>query len=149
MVKDYEMVLIVNSQLPEEEVEGASKRVQDLLTQKDATIGDVDRWGVRKLAYKIGNHQQGSYTIFRFQAEPTVISELDRTCRLDESVLRHLIVLSEQVPEPPPDEAAEAEAPPESEGEEEETGGAEADEADEADEAEEDLEEADPVEEEV
>ncbi len=148
MVKDYEMVLIVDSQLPEEEVEGTSKRYQDFLTQNDATIGDVDRWGVRKLAYEIGNHQQGSYIIFRFQAESAVISELDRTCRLDESVLRHLIVLFEQVVEPPPDEAAEAEAPPESKGEEEKTGGDEG-EAGEANEEGENLEEADQVEEEV
>ena len=146
MVKDYEMVLIVDSQLPEEDVEGTSKRYQDFLAQKDARIVDVDRWGVRKLAYEIGNHQQGSYAIFRFQAESTVISELDRTCRLDESVLRHLIVLSEQAAEPPPDEAAEAEAPLESEGEEEKTGG-DGGEAGDADG--ENLEKADPVEGEV
>ena len=107
MVRDYEMVLVFDSQLSEEDLESKSKRYQDSLTQKNARIAGVDHWGVRKLAYEIGRHQQGNYFVFRFQSESTVISELERTCRLDESVLRHLIVVVDHPVESLPDEEAE------------------------------------------
>lgn len=112
MSRDYELALIVDSQLPEGGVEETIKRYEDFLTGQDATVVNVDRWGMRKLAYEIRKHQQAVYTFVQFQAEPGMLPELDRACKLDESVLRHMVVLVE----------AEAPAPAEVEAEEVHTG---------------------------
>lgn len=91
MPKDYEMTLIVDTQLAEGSVDEAVARYEALVGEQ-GTLVNVDRWGSRKLAYDIRKRQQGDYTFFQFQAEPEAISEVDRACRLDVGVLRHMIV---------------------------------------------------------
>ena len=139
MPRDYEITLILNSQLPEDGAEQTVKRYQDFLTSQNARVVNLLSWGMRKLAYEIAKHQQGIYHIIQFQAEPGVTAELDRLCRLDESVLRHMIVLAQEAfePEPAEEEPAEdgSESDPEA-GEDEEI------EADEEAEGEEEDEEA-------
>jgi small subunit ribosomal protein S6 len=91
MPKDYEMTLIVDTQLAEGSVDEIVTRYETLVGEH-GTIANVDRWGARKLAYDIRKRQQGDYTFVQFQAEPAVIAEIDRACRLDDAVLRHLII---------------------------------------------------------
>jgi small subunit ribosomal protein S6 len=75
-------------------VDETVKRYESLLGERGAIV-NIDRWGTRKLAYEIQKRQQGDYTLFQFQAEPGAIAEIDRACRLDESILRHLVILAE------------------------------------------------------
>lgn len=96
MPRDYEMALIVDTQLSDEGVDEAVKRYETLLGEQGASIFNVDRWGARKLAYEIRKRPQGDYTFIAFQAEPDKIEVVDRACRLDEAVLRHLIIQAER-----------------------------------------------------
>ena len=109
MPRSYEMTLVLNSQLEDGGVDGAVKRYVDFLESQDAKIVNVDRWGVRKLAYKIGRHQQGDYSIIQFVAEPGVVAELDRLCRLDESVMRQMVTYVEEGYEIPGEEKTDEE----------------------------------------
>lgn len=95
-IHDYEMTLIVDSQL--QESDETVKRYEDLLSDQGANLVNTDRWGGRKLAYDIKKRQQGDYTLVQFQAEPASIAEVDRICRLDEAVLRHLIIQVGKLP---------------------------------------------------
>ena len=123
MRKDYEIALIFNSQIPEEAVESALKRYEDFLGTQNAEVVQVVRWGVRKLAYEIARHQQGMYVFIQFQAEPGVVAELDRFCRLDESVLRYMIVVVEEGFGPGQAGEGEADTEPEEKGTGDEEGG--------------------------
>ena len=117
MLRAYELALILNSQLPEEGVEEAVKRYEDVLA-KDAEVTNVDRWGVRRLAYEVSKHQQGFYAFIQFQGDPEILLELDRSCRLDEAVLRHMIVVVEGLkPSVSKVEEEDISADPEGEGE--------------------------------
>ena len=138
--RDYEMTLIVDTQLQEGSVDEAVQRYQDLLTRQGAELANTDRWGVRKLAYEIRKRQQGNYTLFQFQADPASIAEVDRACRLDEAVLRHLIVQVQGSMQPVEEEAGPESEAPAPEAADEET---EEEEVDEEDEELEDTEEED------
>jgi small subunit ribosomal protein S6 len=91
MPKDYEMTLIVDTQLAEGSVDETVTRYEGLIGEH-GTLVNVDRLGSRKLAYDIRKRQQGDYSFFQFQAEPAAISEIDRACHLDETILRYLII---------------------------------------------------------
>ena len=110
MSREYEMALIVDTQRPNREVDEAVARYEALLAEHGAEVVDVDRWGARKLAYAIRKRQQGDYTFFQFRAEPDAVANVDRACRLDEAVLRHLIL---QVEIPPAVEADDVGESPE------------------------------------
>ena len=59
MPRDYEMALIVDTQLADDGVDQAVKRYEALLGEQGAEVANVDRWGARKLAYEIRKRQQG------------------------------------------------------------------------------------------
>ncbi len=92
MSREYEMALIVDTQRPNKEVDETVTRYETLLGEQGAEVVNVDRWGTRKLAYEIRKRQQGDYTFFQFRADPSAIADVDRACRLDEAVLRHLLL---------------------------------------------------------
>lgn len=95
MSRDYELVLIVDTQ---ENADETVKRYESLLVDQGATVVNIDRWGARRLAYEIQKRQQGDYSFFLFRADPGAIAGVDRACRLDEAVLRHLILQTEIPP---------------------------------------------------
>ena len=67
---------------------------EDSCTTIDAEgkAGEVDEWGVKKLAYPINKKPEGYYVVMQFEAEPTLPKELDRRLRISDFVMRHLIV---------------------------------------------------------
>ena len=52
----------------------------------------VDNWGKRKLAYEINGLSDGDYTLIDFHTDPQSIAELDRVLRINDAVVRHMIV---------------------------------------------------------
>ena len=118
MSNRYELALIVNTQAPDNAVDDLVARFDRLVSEGGGRSVEVDRWGARKLAYDIGKQQRGDYTFIRFEAPPEVLPEVDRMFKLDESVLRHLVVVDES----PVEEEPEADAGGEDEEENAEAG---------------------------
>ena len=102
-MRDYEVVYIFKSSLTSEEIENRLVRYhQQILAQDGAEITAVEHWGKRQLAYPIDRDENGYYVVAQFTAGPSVLPEYERVLKLDDGLLRHLIVLSEgQLPTPP------------------------------------------------
>ena len=120
MPNRYELALIVNTQAPDNAVDDLVARFDRLVSEGGGRSVEVDRWGARKLAYDIGKQQRGDYTFIRFEAPPEVLPEVDRMFKLDESVLRHLVVVDESPVEEEPEADEEDEAEADAGGEDEE-----------------------------
>lgn len=58
----------------------------------EGEVGNVDVWGMRKLAYPIQKKNEGYYVVIEFKAQPTLPKELDRRLKISDNVMRHLIV---------------------------------------------------------
>ena len=110
MSRRYELTLIVNPQAPDGAVDDLVARFDRLVSEGGGRSVEVDRWGSRKLAYDIGKQNRGDYTFVRFEAPPEALPEIDRVLKLDESVLRHLVVLDETPVEEEPEEVEDDEA---------------------------------------
>ena len=104
MSREYEMALIVDTQ---ENADETISRYASLLVDEGATVVNIDRWGVRRLAYPIDKRQQGDYTFFYFEADPGAIADVERACRLDEAILRHLILQTVLPPQEEEEEVSE------------------------------------------
>jgi small subunit ribosomal protein S6 len=96
-VRKYELTLILNSQLAEDQIETTLKKMSDLLVSNGAEIVQVERWGIRKLAYEIKKHQQGFYTLIQFTTEGNVVPAVEQACHLEEGILRSMIVVRKQL----------------------------------------------------
>jgi small subunit ribosomal protein S6 len=105
-VRDYELMVVLDPNLDETAIEAINTRVQSLATQRGGTVANVDTWGRKRLAYPIGRFRDGFYILLRLQLPPTAAAEIERSLKLTESVIRHLLVRAEGLAPAP--EAARA-----------------------------------------
>ena len=103
MPRRYEIVYIMDSALEEAQVNEHLERVHALLKSPDKPepVTSSNHWGKRTLAYPIKGKEVGYYVVTQFEADPTLLPEFERAIKLDESVIRHLLILNEgEAPRP-------------------------------------------------
>jgi small subunit ribosomal protein S6 len=62
------------------------------LTAAGATVDKVEKWGKRRLAYKVDKYREGFYVLFQFTSEPPAVKELERRLRVADTVLKFITV---------------------------------------------------------
>ena len=70
-----------------------NKEIDGIFSEAGAKVVFKDLWGKRGLAYKVGGHDEGKFTVFYIDADPSKIRALDSALRLEKGVLRHMIVI--------------------------------------------------------
>ena len=95
MTRQYEVVYIFDSALEEAAINERLARFHSLIQQPGVEAPQVSHWGKRTLAYPIKKHETGYYVVAKFDVDPTALPEFERAIKLDEGVLRHLVVMNE------------------------------------------------------
>jgi small subunit ribosomal protein S6 len=96
MTRQYEVVYIFDSALEETAINERLTRFQALLQQPEGgEAPQVNHWGKRTLAYPIKKHETGYYVVAKFDADATALPEFERAVKLDDGVLRFLVVVNE------------------------------------------------------
>jgi len=93
----YEELFIVKPDAPEEEADQFVEQLRTQLTSAGATVDKVEKWGKRRLAYRVDKYREGSYVLFQFTAQPEAVKELERRLRVSDLVLKYLTVRIDQV----------------------------------------------------
>jgi small subunit ribosomal protein S6 len=117
-VRDYEAVYIFDTQLPEDQITEKLDRYHGLLTGAGAEVTAIDHWGRRQLAYPIRKQSAGYYVVAQFRSGTDQLPEYERLLKLDEQLLRYLIVLHEGEPTAPMSIATRAPRDDDDDGEE-------------------------------
>ncbi len=92
----YESIFIINANLTDEETSNVVKKMQDVVTKQGGEMLKFEDWGKKKLAYEIKKQKRGHYAFFQFKAAPAAVSELERTYKLTDSVIKFLTVKLEK-----------------------------------------------------
>lgn len=95
-MQKYECVVVLRAGLSETEANAILERFEATVARHGGEVTLKDPWGTRKLAYEIKKQTTGDYTLYRFTADNTLVQEADRDFRMDDKVLRHLIVVDEE-----------------------------------------------------
>lgn len=106
-MRDYEIVYIFDSALDRTVIDQKLDRFNQLATgDAGGEVTAVEHWGKRQLAYPIRKHDNGYYVVAQLRTVPASLPEFERAIKLDEDVLRYLVVLSEgELPVPRSSEA--------------------------------------------
>ena len=88
----YENLFIVKPDATEEEIDHLVDLMSKHVTTAGGTIDKVDKWGKRRLAYRIEKHREGSYILMQFTAEPSTVKEFERRLRVQDSVMKFITV---------------------------------------------------------
>ncbi len=100
-MRQYELVFIVQPQVDEEGLTALIARVQQYIERDGGQVAKVEPWGLRRLAYPIQDFWEGQYVLVRFALDPLKVNALERSLRLVEGVIRHLVVAQDETPAPP------------------------------------------------
>ena len=92
MLKNYETVFILNPVLSEDQMKDAVGQYEQLLKEGGAEVINVEKWGLKKLAYPIQHKSTGFYNLMEFKADPSLIATLEIEFKRDERVMRFLTV---------------------------------------------------------
>jgi len=96
MTRIYEELFIVKPDAPDEEVDQFVETLRTQLTAGGATVDKIDKWGKRRLAYRVDKFREGTYVLLQFTSEPAAVKELERRLRVSDVVLKFLTVRIDQ-----------------------------------------------------
>jgi small subunit ribosomal protein S6 len=91
-MRTYEMVVVLRGDLADEVRNEQLETIQGWVQTNGGSIGKVDHWGRRRLAYQINNQRDGYYALIVADLPAQAPIELERNFRLSENVVRHLII---------------------------------------------------------
>jgi small subunit ribosomal protein S6 len=88
----YEELFIVRPDATEEEVDPLIEQMKGVITHAGGTIEKAEKWGMRKLAYRVSKHNEGQYILIVFNAKADTVKELERRLRVSDMVIKFLTV---------------------------------------------------------
>lgn len=91
-MKAYELLYFVAPNTDDDARAAVMTRIETIVKDSKGAIDNVDEWGRRKLAYEINGLADADYTLVDFHTDPTTIAEMDRVLRINDAVVRHMIV---------------------------------------------------------
>jgi len=92
MTRIYEELFIAKPDAPDEEVDQFVEQLRTHLTNSGATVDKIDKWGKRRLAYRVDKYREGAYVLLQFSAGPETVKELERRLRVSDLVIKFLTV---------------------------------------------------------
>ncbi len=95
-MRDYEVMYILNAELDEEGIDAAVTRFEDVVKGDGGEIVKTERWGKRKLAYEVNDKIEGYYVLMYFKSPSSAAQELERLLKINDDILRHLLIKKEE-----------------------------------------------------
>ena len=88
----YEELFIVRPNATDEEIDPLVEQLRQVITTRGGTVDKSDKWGVRKLAYRLQKQTEGYYILLQFSATPETVKEVERRLRVADLVLKFITV---------------------------------------------------------
>lgn len=96
MTRAYEVAMILDPSLADSEIERFMHSLRQLFAKQEADIINEDIWGRRPTAYKLKGNSEGYYLFFDVNMPTTKVAALENELKLNETVIRHLIIVKEE-----------------------------------------------------
>ena len=96
-MRKYEIMYILNASLEEAARNELMNTLHAIITDDGGEIDKIDEWGIKEFAYRIEDMTKGYYVVVTFHSGNEAVAELDRICRINQNVVRHMIVNLEEI----------------------------------------------------
>lgn len=92
MNRTYEELFIVKPNATDEEIDPLVDQLKGVISGGNGNLDKADKWGVRRLAYRVQKHDEGYYVLLQFTAGPNTVREIERRLRVSDLVLKFITV---------------------------------------------------------
>jgi small subunit ribosomal protein S6 len=97
----YEHIYLARQDISPQQAEALTGQFKNIITSNGGTVGKVEYWGVKSLAYRINKNRKAHFTLLNIDAPPAAVAEMERQESLNEDVLRILTIRVEALEEAP------------------------------------------------
>lgn len=97
-MESYESLFIIRPSLTDEETTSLIDKMKGVVEKHGATLMKVDNWGRKRLAYEVKRERKGTYVYLNFRGPGAVVGELERSYRLEDSIIKFLTIRLEEEP---------------------------------------------------
>ena len=95
IMNKYESVIIINPTVEEQTIKSLIAKFSDLINS-DGKLEKVDELGKKRLAYEVKKNTEGYYAVYYFEANPSLIAELERNYRITDEVIKFMTIKNEE-----------------------------------------------------
>jgi small subunit ribosomal protein S6 len=92
----YELTLVVQPEMEDEPRNALVEKISQTIRDLGGQVVQVDPWGRRRLAYPINKYREGFYFLVHMELPTTAVRPLERSLKLAEDVMRHLVVRKDE-----------------------------------------------------
>jgi len=88
----YEKIIILDANLEDTAADETVGKIRDIIINQGGEILKTEKLGRRKLAYELNKHQKGNYILLLFKSPPPTIAELEKQCRIMDTVIKFMVI---------------------------------------------------------
>ena len=88
----YEVLYILDAKIDDAAKDALIEKFKGVVESAGGVVENVDKWGVKKLAYEINFKSEGYYVLMNFTANADLPQELERQMRITDEVMRFIVV---------------------------------------------------------
>ena len=99
----YETLVLIHPEQGEQGAKDLTNRIRSLIEDQKGSIGQIQEWGLRDLAFLVAKQRRAFYVLFEYRATPAALAEVERNLRLTDPVLRFVSVRQAENAPPTPD----------------------------------------------
>jgi small subunit ribosomal protein S6 len=97
----YEHIYLARQDISPQQVEALTGQFKTVVASLGGTVGKIEYWGVKSLAYRVKKNRKAHFTLMNIDAPPAAIAELERQQSINEDILRVLTLRVEELEEGP------------------------------------------------
>ncbi|MDL1965883.1 MAG: 30S ribosomal protein S6 [Candidatus Desulfofervidus auxilii] len=91
-LQEYETVIIVDPNLSEDQKEEVFAKMENIIKQHNGILKEIEKWGLRDLAFKVNHEQKGYYALLRYYGKSDIVEKLERNIRMNDKIIRFLTI---------------------------------------------------------
>lgn len=94
-MKKYELLYVISSNANETQRDEIIEKFKKFIEDRKGNILGIDKWGMKKFTYPIKFKNEGFYVLMNFEAEPTIIKEMDNLMNISEDIVRKMFTVKD------------------------------------------------------
>ncbi|MDF1776073.1 MAG: 30S ribosomal protein S6 [Rhizobiaceae bacterium] len=88
----YEHVFLARQDVSAQQVEALVEQFKGILESNGGSVGRVENWGLKSLAYRMNKNRKAHYTLMDIDAPSAAVQEMERQMRISEDILRYITI---------------------------------------------------------
>ena len=97
----YEHIYLARQDVSAQQVEGITETLNSTIESGGGSVGKVEYWGLKSLAFRIKKNRKAHYSLLNIEAPAEAVHEMERQMRIDDNILRFMTIRVEELEEEP------------------------------------------------